>query len=347
MRKILFLLIIAAYFSSFSQDKEKQYKIATIAFYNIENVFDTIVDPDTNKILQEDFTPKGPKNWTSEKYYKKLDNIAEVISDIGTDKAKMPPAIIGISEIENISVLQDLLAREKLKQYNYKIVHYDSPDKRGIDVGLLYRDDIFTLIDSKSYRLKIPEKPDFYTRDQLLVKGTIDNDTIFIIVNHWPSRRGGEKRSRPLREAAARLSKSIVDSILSFNKEAKVIVMGDLNDDPVNSSVKKYLKAKGEKDIAYDEMYNPMLSLYNKGIGSLAYRDNWNLFDQIIMTKGLLGNYADGYNFFKAHIYNKSYLKQDSGKYKGYPKRTFVGDTFMGGYSDHFPSYIFLVKEIK
>lgn len=347
MRKYIILIILTAYFSAFSQDKEKQYNIVTIAFYNIENVFDTIVDPDTSKILQEDFTPKGPKNWTSDKYFKKLDNIADVISDIGVDKAKMPPAIIGVSEIENKSVLEDLVAREKLKPYNYKIVHYNSPDKRGVDVAMLYRDDVFKLIDSKSYTLKIPEKPNFFTRDQLLVKGTIDKDTLFIIVNHWPSRRGGEKRSRPLREAAARLSKSIVDSILSFNKDAKVIVMGDLNDDPTDSSVKNYLKAKGEKDIANDEMYNPMLSLYNKGIGSLAYRDNWNLFDQIIITKGLLGDYSESYKFFKAHIYNKSYLKQDSGKYKGYPHRSFVGNNFIDGYSDHFPSYIFLLKEIK
>ena len=346
MRKILIILFVAAFLSGFSQKEEKQYKIATVAFYNIENVFDTIVDPDTSKILQEDFTPKGPKNWTSKKYYKKLDNIASVISDIGVDKAKMPPAIIGISEIENLSVLQDLVAREKLKPYNYKIVHYDSPDRRGIDVAMLYRDDVFKLIDSKTYTLHIPEKPDFRTRDQLVVKGMIDNDTIFIIVNHWPSRSGGEKRSRPMREAAAQLCKSIVDSIVSFNKDAKVIVMGDLNDDPTNTSVKNYLKAKGDKNIADDEMYNSMLSLYNKGIGSLAYHDNWNLFDQIIITKGLLGDYADGYKFFKAHIYNKSYLKQDSGKYKGYPYRTFVGGNFTGGYSDHFPSYIFLVKEI-
>lgn len=345
MRNLFTIFFIFATLISFSQDK--QYKIVTVAFYNIENVFDTIVDQDTSKILQDDFTPKGPHNWTSEKYYKKLDNIAHVISDIGAEKAKVPPAVIGISEIENKSVLIDLTQREKLKKYNYQIIHYESPDKRGIDVALLYRPNAFKLIESKTFTLNIPEKPDFHTRDQLLVKGTIDGEIFYFIVNHWPSRSGGEKRSKPFREAAARLAKSISDSIVATNVNAKVIIMGDLNDDPVNSSVKKYLNAKGTKDISSDQMYNPMLDLYNKGIGSLAYRDNWNLFDQIIITKGLLGNYSDGYNFHKAHVYNKRYLKQQSGKYKGYPHRTFVGDNFIDGYSDHFPVYIYLLKEIK
>jgi hypothetical protein len=346
MRKLLSLLFIFTFILSFSQEKNKQYKITSVAFYNIENLFDTIGDPDTNKILQEEFTPKGSKNWTSAKYKQKLENIASVIAKVGVDKAKMPPALIGISEIENRKVLEDLVMQKSLKQFNYKIAHYNSPDKRGVDVALLYRDDAFKLIDSKSFTLVIPENPDFYTRAQLLVKGTIDDDTLFVIVNHWPSRRGGEKRSSPMRKAAARLSKSIVDSILSYNKDAKVIVMGDLNDDPSNASVKTYLKAKPEKDIADDEMYNTMYKLFSKGIGSLAYRDNWNLFDQIIISKGLLGEYSEGYNFYQAHVYNKAYLKQESGKYQGYPLRTFTTGGEIG-YSDHFPTYIFLLKEIK
>ena len=272
--------------------------------------------------------------------------MSEVISQIGVDKAQEPPAVIGVSEIENITVLQDLINTPKLKPYDYHIVHYDSPDRRGVDVALLYRPKYLEIINSKSYRLTVPGKPDFKTRDQLLVSGLLDGEQFYFIVNHWPSRYGGEKRSRPLRNAAADLCRSIADSLLKLDAGAKVIMMGDLNDDPVNPSLKIHLKATDDKTkLADGYFYDPMITLYRKGIGSLAWLDSWNLFDNMILTPALLKD--EGYHFYQAHVFNKKFLTNDEGRYKGYPFRTFVGNNFMGGYSDHFPAYLFLVKKIK
>lgn len=335
----LFVMTIAV----FSQT-EKNYRVGCIGFYNLENLFDTIDTPDVNDL---EFTPTGEKKWNSPKYFEKLDNMASVISQIGTDVTPDGVAILGISEIENKSVVVDLIKREKLKGRNYNIVHYDSPDKRGVDVGLIYQPKYFKLTNSASYTLKIAGMDDFFSRDQLLVSGEFDGQLIHIIVNHWPSRRGGEKRSRPLRIAAADLTRSIADSILALDKNAKIIIMGDLNDDPINESVKKHLRTVKEKTEVVDSVfYNPMENLHKKGIGSLAYRDAWNLFDQIIVSPGLVNDKNKGYVFHKAVIFNKKFLLQTDGQYKGYPLRTYVGNTYMGGYSDHFPTYILIVKEI-
>jgi hypothetical protein len=182
------------------------------------------------------------------------------------------PVLIGLSEIENQSVLVDLVSQPALKPSNYGIVHYDSPDKRGIDVALLYQKDHFVVENSKAVRLTIPGRPDWTTRDQLVVSGKFDSDQLYIIVNHWPSRWGGEKRSSFLRNAAADLTRSIVDSIQKIDTIAKIIVMGDLNDDPVNSSLVRHLKAKGDTtQVGKNGLFNPMYKLYKKeGLGSLA-----------------------------------------------------------------------------
>ncbi len=346
----LFLLssVILLCFSkiSFSQGSEQNYLVTCVGFYNLENLFDTIVDTDTNKILQEDFTPQGEKRWTSKKYQIKIDNMAKVISELGTKVTPDGVAMLGVAEVENRSVLEDLVGNVRLKKRNYKIVHYESPDKRGIDVGFLYNPKYFQVISSKTYTLKIAAKPDFFTRDQLVVNGKLEGELIHVIVAHWPSRRGGEKRSSPLREAAADLARSIVDSIQKTAPNAKILFMGDLNDDPVNSSLKKHLKTVAKQEsVTKKTLFNPMESLYKKGIGTLGYRDVWNLFDQIILSKPFVGKDYSSLKFYKAKVYNPAYMKQTEGRYKGYPKRTFVGDTFMGGYSDHFPVFIFLIKE--
>jgi hypothetical protein len=348
-RKLLQATIfIVAFFiwTQFVSAQEKQYKVGCIAFYNLENLYDTINDPNT---LDDEFTPDGPYKWNSERYYKKLSNIANVISQIGSEYIKGGPVIIGFSEVENQSVLEDLVKQDSLKASNYGIVHYDSPDKRGVDVALIYQKDHFTVIDSKPVKLTIPGVTDFFTRDQLVVHGKFDGEPLYVIVNHWPSRRGGEKRSAAKRNAAADLTKSIVDSIQKIDSTAKVIIMGDLNDDPTNNSVSKHLLAKGnEAEVGKKELYNPMYNMFKKeGLGSLAYRDNWNLFDQIIVSGTLLGNDKSTYKFFKAKIFNKNFLTQKEGAFSGYPFRTYVGTTYMGGYSDHFPAYIFLTKEVK
>lgn len=332
-------------------DPNKKYAVACVGFYNLENLFDTIVDPDTNKILQDDFTPKSEKAWNTDKYNKKMANLDEVLSKIGVSSSNPDGAmVLGVSEIENRLVLEDLVKQPKIKDRNYQIVHFDSPDKRGIDVGLLYQPKYFTVTSTKTYRLKIPEKENFYTRDQLLVSGKLNGEEMHFIVCHWPSRRGGEKRSRPMRVAAGELARSIVDSLTKVDPMAKVIVMGDLNDDPINASVREGLHGVGRIDKLKDgDMYNPMEPLYKKGIGTLGYKEAWNLFDQMILTQGFLSldNSFTSYSYFVAKVFNAEFLKQKEGQYEGYPLRTYSFGKFVNGYSDHFPVYLYLVKELK
>ncbi|MBL4592843.1 MAG: endonuclease/exonuclease/phosphatase family protein [Flavobacteriales bacterium] len=350
MKRKIFLYLTLFLFSInlvFSQEEKKEYLVTGIGFYNLENLFDTLIDPDTTKILQEDFTPKGQKGWTSKRYKEKLENMSKVIADLGTEITPDGLAILGVSEIENKSVLEDLVKTEKLKNRGYEIVHYDSPDKRGIDVGLLYNPKYFKVTSSRSVSLRSIDTT-FYTRDQLLVSGLLNGEKIHVIVTHWPSRRGGEKRSRPRREVAADLGKIIIDSLQAIDPNAKIFYLGDLNDDPTDSSVKKHLKGVGKKeDVKEDDMFNTLERSFKKGIGTLAYRDTWNLFDQILITPSLLGKDYSSYKFYKSKIFSKAYLINSSGRYKGYPYRTFAGGAYIGGYSDHFPVYVFLIREVK
>lgn len=280
--KLTFLVIFSFLLSTnLATAQKKQYKVASIAFYNLENLFDTLDTPDKNDF---EYTPEGEKKWDSKKYLSKQKNISSVIAQIGTDVTKTAPAIIGVSEIENRAVLEDLVNTPALKKFNYKIVHYESPDRRGVDVGLLYQESLFEVKNSVSATLKIEDIDDFFTRDQLLVSGELDGDLIHVIVNHWPSRYGGEKNSRPRRNAAADLSRSLVDSLYKIDPNSKIIIMGDLNDDPSNVSLIKHLKARKNKEGTTEgELFNTTYPLFKEGIGTLAYRDNWNLFDQIII----------------------------------------------------------------
>ena len=326
--------------TTYSQEK-KVYKVSAIAFYNLENLFDTIAQPN-----DKEFTPDGVNKWNTERYNIKMKNMSDVISQIGNEMFPGGPAILGVCEIENKSVLEDLVNTPTLKASGYDIVHYDSPDRRGVDVGMIYRTEFFKVTSSRSARLNIPSSSDFKTRDQLVVSGLLDEESVHIIVNHWPSRRGGEKTSSPFRLAAAGLTRSIVDSILNTDPNAKIIVMGDLNDDPVNESVIDVLRAKpATKKLKSGDLFNPMAELYQQGIGSLAYRDSWNLFDNLIISQGLLKKDKSTWVFHKAKVFNKPFLQQSSGQYAGYPFRTYVGNNFTGGYSDHFPVYLFLIKE--
>ncbi len=345
--KIYFVTLLFFFFSAaFSQEK-KLYKIHTIVFYNLENLFDTEDDPLT---FDNDRTPEGKDHWTEEIYRKKLKNMAKVISEIGHSVSGKLPTIIGVCEIENSLVLEDLLNQESLLKKDYGIIQFDSPDRRGIDVALLYRKHLFIPTHYKAHELLIYDNNDvtkrIYTRDQLLVSGMLDGEKIHFLINHWPSRRGGEARSRPKRIKAAKLSRQLIDSIFSEDPYAKIITMGDFNDDPTSISVKKYLGAHGDrKKMNIKEMYNPMEQLHSKGLGTLAWRDTWNLFDQIIISTELLKTDYSNYRFYKAGIYNKGYLVNSKGKYKGYPFRSFSNGAFSGGYSDHFPVYIYLIKE--
>ncbi len=344
IRTLIITSLLLATTIVYSQDK-KDLKVACIGFYNLENLFDTIVDLDTNKILQEEFTPKGKNAWTGEHYWEKIGNMARVISEIGTDVTPDGLAILGVSEIENISVLQDLVKDPAIKDRNYKIVHHESPDRRGIDVGFLYQEKYFKVTKSEGVRLKIDNDSTFRTRDQLVVSGIMDGEEMNFIVTHWPSKRGGEKRSMPKRIAAADLGRHIIDSLTAKNPNTKTIYMGDLNDDPFSKAVKEHLKTVGEQsEVKKGLLYNPMEKFEKKGIGTSAYRDVWNVIDQLILTPTLIGDDTNTFKFHKVHIYKKPYLIQKSGKYANYPLRTYSFGVYKGGFSDHFPIYLFLVK---
>jgi exonuclease III len=346
MKRIFTFLIITLITAAVATAQETKYKVTTVAFYNVENLFDTINDPDI--FLNEEFSPESEKQYDSEKYYGHLNKLAEVISQVGADLTQQPPVVCGVSEVENRTVLEDLVNTGDLKKYNYGIVHHDGPDERGVDVALIYRKEFFEVESSASYRVKFDFDEEDSTRDQLLVNGKLDGEKMHFIVVHWPSRRGGELASRPKRNAAADVSRHIIDSLLKEDKDAKIMIMGDFNDNPTNESVEKHLNAAADKDkLKKKELYNPMAELYRKGVGSGAYRDKWFLFDMVILSQGLLGDPKEGYSFYKAHIYNKPFLKQKKGRFKGYPYRSFVGDTWMGGYSDHFPAYVYLIKAVE
>ncbi len=346
MLKQYLTLIFLFFLLSFSNAQDQQYKVACIGFYNLENLFDTEDDPAIN---DEEFLPTGTRLWTTEVYQEKQRNLARVISELGASLTPDGVAILGVSEIENRRVLEDLVKEPALASRNYQIVHYDSPDRRGIDVGLIYQPKYFTVTGSKAIPLMIygDDESRIYTRDILYVAGLLDGEPLHVLVNHWPSRRGGEAATQPYRNAAALICKNVKDSLLQIDPNAKVIVMGDLNDDPTSPSVKKVMAAKHKKDaLKTGDFFNPMHEYFKKGIGTLAYRDAWSLFDQIILTEGLVNEKQDGFRFYKAQVYNEKYLIQKTGQFKGYPYRTFDFDNYIAGYSDHFPVFVYLIKPL-
>lgn len=327
-----------------SNDKKVNLELACVAFYNLENLFDTINNENVN---DEEFTPQGGMKWGSRKYNAKLQNMSYAISQIGLDNSATGVAILGISEIENKVVVEDLIQQPALKKRAYQIVHYDSPDRRGIDVGLIYNPKYFVVSNTKSYRLKTDDTR-FLTRDQLMVSGYLLGEKVHVIVNHWPSRSGGEMASRPKRNAAAALTKSIADSLFQVEPKAKIIIMGDLNDDPTNESCATILNAKKElADVKEGGLYNTLWKTLDKGVGSLAYNDQWNLFDQLIISSELARGEKNKLRLWKAEVFNKDFLTQQEGRYKGMPLRTHAAGVWTNGYSDHYPTLIYLIKEAK
>jgi hypothetical protein len=268
---------------------------------------------------------------------------------MGKDVSPDGPALLGVAEIENDTVLTDLIHQSLLKDRNLKFEHYNSPDVRGVDVGLLYNPKYFRVMSSAPLFVQLPggSKDSYFTRDVLYVKGILLKDTIHVFVNHWPSRSGGEERSIPARAAAAMVCKKRVDSLTAINPSAKIIVMGDLNDDPISPSVTKVLQAKGNvNDVKAPGLFNPWVDMYKKGIGTLAYQDSWGLFDQILLSAGWLNKDQQGLFYYKANIFNKEFMVQKTGKFRGYAKRTWDGTTYNYGYSDHFPTYISLLRKV-
>lgn len=329
---------------------QKNYEIHTIAFYNLENLFDI---KDDTLTLDEISPIMEIEHNRAAIYNLKVENMARVISEIGRQKTKNTPTIIGVAEIENQEVLQDLLKSSSLKNTPYHFIHYDSPDHRGIDVALFYNSDYFSPIHHEVFELKLWDEEGYpiRTRDQLLVSGYLQDELLHIIVNHWPSRRGGTARSSFKREKAAYLNVQIIEKLRKDDPEAKIIIMGDLNDDPTNKSLKKVLM--NSEKTPNNDLFNPTEKLFKKGENTLVYRDQLNLFDQIILSTSFLDNDNDsdlirrGFQFYKAGVFKPNYLITSKGPYKGYPFRSFGAGKFTGGYSDHFPVYAYLIRKIE
>lgn len=337
------LLAVAGCFTGASA--QGKYSVYGIAFYNLENLFDTI--PNNPLGRDAEFTPDGSNHWGSKKYWNKINNLAYAISQMTTQTTPGGPAVIGVSEIENRSVLEDLVKDPAIRPWMLQVVHHDSPDRRGVDVGLLYNPRQFRVVDVTNHTLCIESNPSFRTRDQMCVTGVLScGDTLSVIVNHWPSRLGGQEQSSYLREAAAALSKHIADSLWAIRPNQGVVIMGDLNDDPQDRSCAKVLGAKKNPDkVEPHGFFNPWWKMLDKGIGTLAYKGNWNLFDQIIVSGTLMRDNAHGGAYYwKCQVNNFDFLIDREGSRQGYPKRTHSGGVWLNGYSDHFPTEIFLIK---
>ena len=346
--KILFYLFISLSLCV-NLSAQSSYKTAVVGFYNLENLYDT--EDDLSKDDNE-FLPKSDKRYTPAIYADKLNRLATVIAAMGSlyePVIKDGPALLGVAEIENKRVLEDLVAQPELAAKKMRIVHFESPDIRGIDVALLYDPKYFKVINAAPIRVVLPggSKESSATRDILWVHGMLDGESVHVYVNHWPSRRGGEAVSAPARMAAATTLRNHVDSLLARGNKDKYIIMGDLNDDPKDRSITKGLNANGDEWTSdTTSLYNPWVKTHKKGIGTLAYQDAWNLFDQIIISRNWLNKEQQGFAFFKNYIHTQPFMREETGRYKGYPKRTWSGDEYNYGYSDHFPTYLVLLKRV-
>lgn len=305
----------------------------TVAFYNLENYFDTTND---DHVLDDDFTPKGFKKWNDKKFYKKSNKLAKAIAHIGEGDVALPPVLLGVAEVENDGVLEKLLATDDLKAIDYDYVHFDSPDERGIDTGLIYHKKYFEVIEAETVPLLINSQNGQrdLTRDILYVKGLLNSEEIHVFVNHWPSRRDGAAQTAYKRIEAANTILQKVNSLKEETAELNVIIMGDFNDDPNSESIKTLMTS--------GLFINPMQKLLSPTSGSANYRGEWSLFDQIILSHSFLNFEKGTHSFKKAEVFSPEFLKEWKGKYKGNPYRTYAGKKYIGGYSDHFPVYAIL-----
>ncbi|MDX1773170.1 endonuclease [Oceanihabitans sediminis] len=314
-----------------------QEHMHTIAFYNSENLFDIY---DDKKKYDNDMLPTTDKRWTRKRYNEKLKKIGQVIANIGKKETEKHPAIVGLAEIENAKVLKDLIASKHLDACNYKFVHYESKDERGIDVALLYDKTLFTVEHSEIFFLELYNDaglPD-YTRDLLLVSGELEGIKTHFIVNHWASRREGQKETEHKRIAGSNKVAEIISNLKRNDPEAKIIVMGDFNDNPSSYTIKRLVEGFN--------LFNPMESLRTYSRGTSKHKRQWFMFDQIFISNNLLDKTETSLQFHKADIFDADFLKISSGKFKGAPFRTYVGKKYKGGYSDHFPVYITLKNNI-
>jgi len=318
-----------------SEDSIIRHDLQTIAFYNIENLFDIY---DDSRTYDNDFTPVNVKKWTPKRYENKLHKLGFAISNISKKETGKHPALVGLAEVENAKVIKDLIASQHLKDCNYNYVHYDSLDERGIDVALLYDSTAFKVLHSEIFKIDLTNEngePD-YTRDILLVTGLLDGEQIHVLVNHWSSRREGEKESEPKRMISSHKVTEIITSLRLENTDAKIVVIGDFNDNPSNNSIKSMVENSN--------LYNPMETLRSFSRGTTYHNRQWNLFDQIIISTNFFINSTTQFEYETANIFDEDFLKLFSGKFKGTPFRTYAGKKYNGGYSDHFPVYAIFKK---
>ena len=329
---ILFTLLIITLLLQ-SSCAQKAYKMA---FYNVENLFDTIDDPKTK---DEEFTPTGKKKWDAERYQAKLDNIAKVLDSLGS------PEMFGLVEVENKQVLEDLVTKTTLNRDEYGIIHRDSPDFRGIDVAFVYKQKHFKVLEMDFITINFPVEivEDYTTREILYVKGKVGKkEELHVFVNHWPSRRGGLAKSEPKRIYVAQQLKKAVDKILAEDENANIVIMGDFNDEPNNKSIKETLGAlPGNSPLVSKSLYNYFYSFDKDEKGSYNYRGNWNMLDQFIVSTALKD--AKGLQAKNPVIFRAPWLMYKSKKNGETPSRTYGGPNYYGGYSDHLPILIELV----
>lgn len=357
MKKILisavFILLTVLSVSA----QETRTKTYVVGFYNLENLFDTYNDPVKN---DEEFLPEGKNKWTDAKYQKKLHNMATVIKSMSETNGRFH-TLLGVSEIENRLVLEDLVKQPEISDANYQIVHYDGPDARGVDVGLLYRPDNFKLLDSESIPFDFDNKTiefsmdeerqkHFKTRDILMAHGLLDGEEFAVYVAHLPSRIGG--KGWDLRSRGAEIIYNHAMMMQQKYPGIKIVVMGDMNDNPTDVSMVEYMHSKrNPEDVGKNEFFSPFWSMLKAGYGSLAYQGVWNIYDIILVNETLLNAPDGGLKIrpvgkrgFYGVVYRQPYMITQTGQYKGTPFRTFSNGSFIGGYSDHLPTYIVLEK---
>ena len=349
MKKLIFTLLLALIVLGALQAQEKRYTVHAVGFYNLENLFDTCHDEGKNDYQ---FLPDGTSRWTGLKYSHKLKNMARVLSEMGTDVVPWGCSFIGVSEVENAKCLTDLCNQDALKAHNFRFVHVEGPDHRGVDCGLLYNPKLFRVRNVKlvPYVYVRPEDADRATRGFLTVSGTMAGEHVAVIVNHLPSRAA----TSFYREEGGRQIRLVKDSLLRDDPNVKIFVMGDMNDDPQDKSMAVSLGAKRkQKDVEPDGLWNPWWDVLVSGTGTLQYDGKWNLFDQIILSRRLFNAGKDDpkdystLKHFKHQIFSRDYLFQRSGKYKGNTLRTHAGGVWLDGYSDHLPTVVYLRKEVK
>ncbi len=344
-RKIYSLAVLLMLFVTLSATaQEKRYEVYGVGFYNLENLFDTIHDYGKNDY---EYLPDGTNKWGTLKYTNKLKNMATVLNEMATDVIPVGMAAVGVSEVENSRVLEDLVNHEVLAPRGWDFVHIEGPDKRGVDCALLYNPQLFKPVNSKLAPYTTEDNDTTYkTRGFLIVSGEMGGELVHIIVNHWPSRYA----SSPARERAGVLVRDLKDSLLAEMPESRVIIMGDMNDDPDDKSLKTCLGALRDKDDVENatDLYNPWWDiLRRRGHGTLKYRGKWNLFDQVILSGNFVNNDRSTLELYKTEIFSRNYLFQQEGRYKGNTLRTHAGGVWLNGYSDHLPVIVYLVKEAK